>query len=82
MNPALEQQLLKRLTMLGCVLLSFAVIAVVFDFLPKAEEEIFLLEEEEQPEPLNPYLVSASFTVVGALCLFVAWKKRKKALGE
>jgi hypothetical protein len=75
MNQILEAQLLKRLTWMGWLLLFFAIVAIVYDFLPKVEEEILVLEEEA--EPLNPYLVASVFTAVGSSCLVIAWKKRK-----
>jgi hypothetical protein len=75
MNQILEAQLLKRLAWMGWLLLFFAIIAVVYDFLPKVEEEILVLEEKT--EPLNPYLIASVFTTVGSSCLVIAWKKRK-----
>ena len=63
---------------MGFLLLAFAVIAFVWDFFPSAEDELdqILIELEEMPPPINPYITTASFTIVGALCLFIHWKKK------
>lgn len=63
---------------MGCLLLAFAVITIIWDFFPAAEDELdqLILELEETPPPMNPYLVSSSFALVGGSCLFIYWKKK------
>jgi hypothetical protein len=78
-NPtALEKELNKRLKMMGYLLLVFAVIAFVWDYFPSAEDEFdqILIELEEAPPPISPYVSSSSFAIVGVICLLFYWKKK------
>jgi hypothetical protein len=78
-NPiALEKELNKRLKMMGYLLLVFAVIAFVWDYFPSAEDELdqILIELEEIPPPISPYVSSSSFAIVGIACLLFYWKKK------
>ena len=45
---------------------------------PEEKEEFdeLMLEMEEAPPPMNPYLISATFAIVGSSCLFIYWKKK------
>lgn len=63
---------------MGYLLLLFAVIAGIWDFFPTVENELdeLILEIEEAPPPMNPYLVSSAFALVGSSCLFIYWKKK------
>lgn len=63
---------------MGYILISFAAITLIWDFFPEEEEEFeeLLLEMEETPPPMNPYLISATFALVGSSCLFIYWKKK------
>jgi len=63
---------------MGYLLLVFAVIAFVWDYFPSAENELdqILIELEEVPPPINSYIVSSSFAIVGVLCLLFYWKKK------
>lgn len=72
----LEQQLIRRLKMLGIILFVFSAVALIYKQLPKFEEEI-VMEEEEPAPPLNPFFVSTVFGVVGSSCLLISWKKKK-----
>lgn len=79
MKQPLEKQLLGRLKFLGLVLLAFALVALAFDYLPDFSDDVYLLEEEIEELPaLNSFLVSGVFGLIGALCLFIAWKKTKR----
>ena len=82
MKPQVEKQLVSRLKVLGGILVVFALIALVYNNVPsfaldELDEEI-ARELEEQPEPLNPFFVSSIFGIVGAGCLFISWKKKKR----
>jgi hypothetical protein len=74
----LEKQLNVRLKFMGLLLLAFAAITVIWDFLPTAENELdeLILEIENTPDPINPYLISSTFALVGSSCLFIYWKKK------
>lgn len=63
---------------MGFLLILFAVIAFVWDMFPSAEDELdqILLELEETPPPMNMYVVSSSFAIVGMACFFIYWKKK------
>ena len=63
---------------MGFLLIGFAVIAFVWDMFPAAEDEFeqILLELEEAPPPMNMYIVSSAFGVVGLSCLLIYWKKK------
>ena len=63
---------------MGFILLAFAVIAIVWDLIPSIESEFdeLILELEEAPAPLNRYLVSSSFAIVGGFCFLIYWKKK------
>lgn len=63
---------------MGFILLAFALITIIWDFLPAAEDEFeeILLEIEEAPPPINSYLVSSAFAIVGSSCLLIYWKKK------
>jgi cytochrome c biogenesis protein CcdA len=85
MKPQLEKQLLKRLKLMGLILLGFALGALFFNLIPSfssdvdaIEEEIALEIKEEEPAPLNPFFVSSVFGIVGVGCIFISWKKRKR----
>lgn len=73
-----DRTLNKRLKFIGYILISFAVITLIWDFFPEEEEEFdeLMLEMEEAPPPMNPYLISATFALVGSSCLFIYWKKK------
>ena len=75
----IERTLNRRLKTMGFIMLIFALITLVWDFIPAAESELdeLLLEIEEAPAPLNPYLISFVFTSVGTFCLWIHWKKKK-----
>ncbi len=77
-QPETERTLNKRLKFIGYILISFAAITLIWDFFPEEEEEFdeILLEMEEAPPPMNPYLISATFALVGSSCLFIYWKKK------
>ena len=64
---------------MALLLLTFAAIAVIWDFFPTAENEIdeLLLEIEETPPPLNPYVVSSAFCIVGGSCLLIHLQKKR-----
>ena len=76
MNPQIEQKLLRRLKILGVVLFVFAVVALIYDKIP--------MEDDLETPPLNPFMVSSVFGIVGSSCLFISWKKnrRKNTLDE
>jgi hypothetical protein len=84
MKPQLEKQLVFRLKVLGGILLVFALIALVYNSIPSFTTEIDELDEEiareleEEPKPLNPFFVSSIFGIVGAGCLLISWKKKKR----
>ncbi len=63
---------------MGFLLILFAAVAFVWDMFPAAEDEFeqILLELEEAPPPMNMYVVSSSFAIVGLACLLITWKKR------
>ena len=63
---------------MGFLLIAFEVVAFVWDMFPSVEDEFeqILLELEEAPSPMNMYVVSSSFAIVGLACLFITWKKR------
>jgi hypothetical protein len=77
-QPETEKTLNKRLKFIGYILIGFAVITLAWDFFPEEEEEFdeLLLEMEEAPAPINPYLISATFALVGSSCLLIYWRKR------
>ena len=84
MKPQLEKQLLSRLKVLGGIMVVFALVALVYNNVAtfaggvdELDEEI-AKELEEQPKPLNPFFVSSIFGVVGAGCLLISWKKKKR----
>jgi len=82
-KPHIEKQLVGRLKVLGCVLLLFALIALFYNIMPSFSNEVDALDQEialelEEPAPLNPFFVSSVFCLVGAGCLFISWKKRKR----
>ncbi|MBS0648217.1 MAG: hypothetical protein JSS10_03220 [Verrucomicrobia bacterium] len=83
-KPQLEKQLIRRLKVLGCILLVFALIAVFYNLVPSFSDEVdaldqeIALELEEEPAPLNPFFVSTVFGLVGTGCIFISWKKRKR----
>jgi len=66
---------------MGGILLFCSLCTLVWEFIPSVEDEIdaLLLEIEETPAPLNPYLVSSSFAIVGTCCLFIYWHKKKNS---
>lgn len=74
----IEKGLHKRLKFIGYVMLVFAAIAIAWDFFPATEDELdeLILEMEEAPPPMNPYLVSSAFALVGTSCFFIYWKKK------
>lgn len=84
MKPQIEKQLVVRLKFLGYILLVFGLIALVYNSIPSFATEIDELDEEiarelkEEPQPLNPFFVSSVFGVVGAGCLLISWKKKKR----
>ena len=63
---------------MGYILLSFALITIIWDFFPAAQNELdeLLLEIEEVPEPINPFLISSTFALVGSSCFLIYWKKK------
>jgi hypothetical protein len=63
---------------MGYLLFVFAAIAIIWDFFPAAENELdeLILEIEETPPPMNPYLISSTFALVGSSCLLIYWKKK------
>jgi hypothetical protein len=67
---------------MGFLLLSFALITIIWDFFPAAENELdeLILEIEEAPPPMNTYLVSSTFALVGSTCFFIYWKKKRAFL--
>ncbi|MGH2611885.1 MAG: hypothetical protein ACRDFB_02415 [Rhabdochlamydiaceae bacterium] len=74
-----ERTLNKRLKFIGYILIGFAAITLIWDFFPEEEEEFdeLLLEmEETAPPPINSYLISATFALVGSSCLLIYWKKK------
>ncbi len=73
-----EKELHKRLKFIGYIMFVFAVITIIWDFFPAAENELddLFLELEETPPPMNPYLVSSAFAVVGSSCFLIYWKKK------
>lgn len=82
MDKAIEKQLLRRLKILGGILMAFAIGALLYNHMPDSSDDAFRLEEEittdlEDPPPLNPFFVSAVFGLVGASCVFISWKKKK-----
>ncbi len=64
---------------MGYILFVFSAIAIIWDFFPTAENELdeLLLEIEEAPPPMNLYLVSSTFAVVGSSCFLIYWKKKR-----
>ncbi len=74
----IEKQLHKRLKWIGILLFAFALITIIWDFVPSVEDEMdeLLLEIEEAPPSINPYLISTIFTIMGSTCLFIYWKKK------
>lgn len=78
MKPQIEKQLVKRLKILGWVLVVCAAGALIYKYLPQTEDDYAALEEEiENEPPLNPFFVSAIFGLVGTSCFFISWKKKK-----
>jgi hypothetical protein len=78
-NPTgIEKELHKRLKWMGYLLVALALITIIWDFFPTVEDELdlLILEAEEAPPPMNPYIVSSSFALVGTLCFFIYWKKK------
>jgi hypothetical protein len=75
----IERQLHARLKFMGVILLFCALCALAWDFLPTVDDEIeaLLLEMEEAPPPISPYLASSSFAIVGVACFLVYWRKKK-----
>ncbi len=84
MKPQLEKQLVSRLKVLGGILVVFALIALFYNSVPSFANEVDELDEEiareleEEPKPLNPFFVSSIFGIVGAGCLLISWKKKKR----
>jgi hypothetical protein len=80
----LEKQLNRRLRVIGLILLVAAAIAVIWNFLPFEENELdeLVLQLEEAPPPLNPYLAPATFAIVGISCLLIHWKKKNTLSSE
>ena len=74
----IERQLNHRLKMLGIILLIGTTIAILWNFLPAAENELdeLVLELEEAPLPLNPYVAPVALGTVGLSCLLIHWKKK------
>ncbi|MGH2612179.1 MAG: hypothetical protein ACRDFB_03910, partial [Rhabdochlamydiaceae bacterium] len=60
------------------IMIAFAAITIIWDFFPATENELdaLILEIEETPPPMNPYLVSSAFAVVGSCCFLIYWKKK------
>lgn len=84
MNVPLEKQMIKRLKILGLLLLCFSLISVAYTvtLLDKKTEENNLFEasidiELEEAPPLNPWFISICFAVVGAGCLLIVRKKKR-----
>ena len=78
----IEKQLIRRLKILGFLLIFFAAATHFYRFIPTAVDELDMLEEEivlelDNPPPLNPFFVSSVFAIVGASCLLISWKKNK-----
>lgn len=87
MTQTTDHVLIKRLKILGFILLFFSIIALGHYFFPLVTSEIDLLEKEiaqelEEPEPLHPLLISSVFSVVGMSCLVISWKKKKDLLSS
>lgn len=84
LEPQLEKQLVRRLKIFGCILLFFAVAALLYNLVPSfasdvnALDEEIALELEDEPPPLNPVFVSSVFSIVGGGLLIISWKKRKR----
>jgi hypothetical protein len=79
----IKRKLVGRLKVLGIILLVFSVMAFSYSLLPDAGEEAVILEEElleelEQPPPLNMILVSVSFALVGILCVVFSFRKQRE----
>lgn len=64
---------------MGYLLFVFSLIAFVWDYFPTAENELdeLILEIEEAPPPMNLYLVSSAFALVGSSCFLIYWKKKR-----
>jgi len=84
LEPHVEKKMLGRLKVFGCILLVFSLAALFYNLIFSSDEvdalekEIAMeLEEEEQPEPLNPFFVSTVFSIVGTGILLISWKKKK-----
>lgn len=72
-----ELKLIGRLRFLGYLLIGLSVVALLWPLLPEFEDEE--IEEElllERPEPLNPFMVSGAFVLVGISCILISWRKR------
>lgn len=72
-----ELKLIGRLKFLGYLLIGLSVVALLWPLLPEFEDEE--IEEElllELPQPLNPFMVSGAFAIVGISCILISWRKR------
>lgn len=76
MKVEIEKQLVGRLKMIGLIVYACAMGSFVYKYIPQEVDEY---EEEvaEEIQSLNPFFVSAIFTLVGTGCLFLSWKKQK-----
>lgn len=79
-----ERQLNPRLKIIAILLFACSLCALAWDFIPSAEDEIdvLLLEIEDMPPPISPYLASSSFAVVGICSLLIYWRKKKSLSKE
>ena len=85
----IERQLLPRLKVLGSILLVFGVGALLYGLIATkgtSESPIDILEDEMEASGISEleitevrrdiiYLGTASFFIVGASCLFFAWRR-------
>jgi hypothetical protein len=76
MKVEIEKQLVARLKIIGLIVCVCAVGSLVYKYIPQTIDEY---EEEvtEEVSSLNPFFVSAIFSLVGTGCVFISWKKKK-----
>ena len=77
-----EKALISKLRFMGFLMFTFLALTFGYSLIPENPENKMLAEEDIAPEvaeipPLNPYLIMASFAIVGTLCFIIAWRKNK-----
>jgi hypothetical protein len=87
MKPQIEKQLIGRLKFIGWVMFVCAVSAHVYKYIPQTGDEFDVIEEDigiefKEAAPLNTFLVSSVFTIVGVACFLISWKKKKDFLAR